>query len=156
VIGIRLRPVLVGRVALLGAASGSRSTVGLAAVALTARSGVLARPAVQRACLVAIAAELVIDKLPITPSRLQARGLISRAVTGGLCGGLIARRDSEVTPAELVAAVGLGAVVAVGGAVVGAGWRTVAAGRGIGGRFGAAIAEDVVALALAAAGVTRS
>ncbi len=38
------------------------------------------------------AGELVVDKLPMTPSRLEPGGLTARIVSGGLCGAAIAKR----------------------------------------------------------------
>jgi uncharacterized membrane protein len=144
-----IRPVGADRAALLGAASGSRSTMGLAALAVTARDGWLARPPVRLAFVVGAAIELVIDKLPITPSRLQARGLISRATTGAASGAIIARRvDRSNSTVQLGAAALIGAAAAVTSAVIGAGWRQLAA-RNFGGDWPGAVAEDIASATVA-------
>ncbi len=82
--------------------------MGLAVLALTARSGPLARRPVRIGLAVAAGAELVIDKLPITPSRLQARGLLSRLVGGTACGALVGYRGNKSRDAALAAAAGGG------------------------------------------------
>jgi len=148
------RPVAV-RAALLGAASGSRSTMGLAALVVTARTGWLARPPVRIAFVVGAAIELVIDKLPMTPSRLQARGLISRAVTGAVSGAVVARRvDQSSSNAQLGAAALIGSGAALKFALIGAGWRGLAERR-----FGhdqpGAVAEDLASATLALAATLR-
>lgn len=148
-----IRPAGAGRAALLGAASGSRSTMGLAALAVTAQAGWLARPPVRLACVVGAAIELVIDKLPITPSRLQARGLISRAVTGAASAAIVARRfDRSNNELQLAVAAAIGAAAAMKSAFIGAGWRQLAARRFGSDRPGA-VAEDLVAATVALAGV---
>jgi hypothetical protein len=104
--------------ALLGAASGMRSTVGLAAViarsdpdrlppALTHR---LAKPAAG----VAVAAELVLDKLPFTGSRLEPAGIAGRLVFAAAGAVLLARRSSApALAAALVAIAAAGATAKV-------------------------------------------
>jgi uncharacterized membrane protein len=56
--------------------------------------------------------EIVMDKLPSTPSRLKAPGLIARIVLGGLCGAAIAASAAQ--------SLALGAVFGVAGGVAGA------------------------------------
>ena len=56
--------------------------------------------------------ELVVDKLPSTPSRTQPLGLIGRSVLGGLSGAAVA-----VSGAQSIA---LGAILGVTGAITGA------------------------------------
>lgn len=58
------------------------------------------------------AVEMVVDQLPSTPSRVQARGLTARIILGGLSGASIA-----VAGAESMA---LGTVLGVGGGIAGA------------------------------------
>ena len=82
-------PSLVGCLlpsALLGAASGMRSTVGLAAVIAQGEPELpallrhrLAKPAAG----VAVAAELVLDKMPFTGSRLEPAGMAGRLMFAG-------------------------------------------------------------------------
>jgi uncharacterized membrane protein len=75
-------PRLLGRSALAGAAPGSRSLTAAAALALSASPAaktqpdrLLARPQVKIAASALAALERVTDKLPVTPSRLEAAGL---------------------------------------------------------------------------------
>jgi uncharacterized membrane protein len=56
--------------------------------------------------------ELVMDKLPSTPSRLAPRGLVLRIVSGALCGACVATAGAQ--------SVLLGAIVGVAGALAGA------------------------------------
>src|SRR5277367_70454 len=56
--------------------------------------------------------ELVMDKLPSTPSRLKPRGLVLRIVSGALCGACVAVAGAQ--------SMLLGAVVGVAGALAGA------------------------------------
>jgi uncharacterized membrane protein len=86
--------------------------------------------------------ELVGDKLPMTPSRLKAPGLVARLAFGGLCAAILAAAFGV----SIIAGVGLGAA----GALVGcfAGWfmrtRTVA---GLGcADWPVALVEDVIAV----------
>jgi hypothetical protein len=110
--------------ALAGAASGLRTTVGLASV--TRRARPLAWSAV--------AFELVVDKLPSTPSRLEPRGFVPRVVAGAVVARENAFAGSVVAAAAALAAARIGHDV-----------RTAAPSPAV------AVAEDVVALALGAA-----
>jgi uncharacterized membrane protein len=56
--------------------------------------------------------ELVMDKLPSTPSRLRPAGLIGRTISGVLCGGCLAYAGGQ-SPL-------LGAVAGIAGAIAGA------------------------------------
>jgi uncharacterized membrane protein len=58
------------------------------------------------------AGELVVDKLPTTPSRTSALGLIARMVTGGLSGACVAVGGAQSAPT--------GAALGVVGGLVGA------------------------------------
>ncbi|MGH3613708.1 MAG: hypothetical protein ACRDRK_14175 [Pseudonocardia sp.] len=145
------------RAVALGAASGSRSSAGIAAVALTSArgdSGWLASGFGSRAgrAMTALmaAGELVVDKLPATPSRLAPPGLVPRALFGAISAGAVARRDgfAPVLPA-VVAAAG-----ALGSAVCGAQWRTTASRR-FGSDLPGALAEDGVAALLGWLGARR-
>jgi uncharacterized membrane protein len=55
--------------------------------------------------------ELVSDKLPSTPSRTAAPGLIARVVTGGLCGACLALAGAQ--------SLALGVVLGLAGGLVG-------------------------------------
>ncbi len=107
--------------ALLGVATGMRSTAGLGMLILCDGRGddgmsklpgpLQTRPA-KAAAVLAMGAELVLDKLPITGSRLDAPGLIGRVAFAGI-GAAIAARGSGVGPVPA-------AFVAAGSAVVAA------------------------------------
>src|SRR4029079_12822412 len=98
---------------------------------------------------VAAVGEYVVDVLPNTPSRTQARGLSARVVSGAFVGWMIS---------AMHAGSGVwGAVAGIAGAVIGtyAGHAArLAAIDRIGG-YPAAIVEDLVAIGLAAFIVTR-
>lgn len=145
--------------ALIGVATGGRTSAGVAALAWTApasditRSSVTAPPKplalfqkryskpVQTAALVG---ELVADKLPTTPSRLQPGPLLGRISTGSIAATALAQRHHEpIWPAA--AAGGAGAAV---GSWLGARWRGRAARRGRR-DFGPAVLEDAVTLLVA-------
>jgi uncharacterized membrane protein len=93
---------------LLGAASGLRSQLGVAAVA--ARSGpflpsMFREPWIRRLLLVAAAVELFVDKLPATPSRLALQGIVPRLALGALAAGLSAQtRHASWLPAATLGA----------------------------------------------------
>jgi uncharacterized membrane protein len=136
------------RAAMLGLATGYRSTVGITALALTTprtRSW-LTKPWVGRVTGLASVVELVGDKLPQTPSRFAPPGLVSRLVGGAVGGALLARRSGR--PASLVLTALIGLIGAVIGALLGSRWRSLAARR-LGTDWPGAVLEDVVALATA-------
>jgi uncharacterized membrane protein len=127
----------------LGFVSGLRTFTPLAAVMLV-RGGIWG-------IVLAVAAvgEYVVDVLPNTPSRTQARGLSARVVSGAFVGWMIATmHDSSGM---------FGAIAGIAGAVIGtyAGHAArLAAIARIGG-YPAAIVEDLIAIGLAAFIVTR-
>jgi uncharacterized membrane protein len=90
-----------------------------------------------RALVMAAAGELVTDKLPITPSRLEPPALAGRAVSGAITGGVIGGR----------AGLPLGAAAAIAGSYAGARVRGNRPG------FMTAVLEDAVAVGLALAAV---
>ncbi|QYN31866.1 DUF4126 family protein [Pseudonocardia sp. DSM 110487] len=150
-------PAALLRAAALGAASGSRSAAGLAAVALTSRpddTGPVASRLGGRTggalSGLAAAGELVADKLPGVPSRLAPLGLIPRAAFGATSAAAVARRDGhDPTLPGLV-----GATAAIGAAVLGVHLRA-AAQRRFGSDRPGAVAEDVIAAALGWLGARR-
>jgi uncharacterized membrane protein len=80
--------------AVLGAATGMRSTVALAALIFRRSDGlpaVLRHPAARRIAATADGAELVVDKLPRTPSRLDPTGLTGRLISASLAAAVLAR-----------------------------------------------------------------
>ncbi|MEV0461288.1 hypothetical protein, partial [Catellatospora methionotrophica] len=94
----------------LGVATGMRSQLGLAALAVAMSRGgkgkgksrgfssmvqsqVLSSPLVRKSLVATAAGELVADKLPTTPSRLNTGPLLARLALGGLAGGLLGWSD---------------------------------------------------------------
>ena len=138
---------VVLRSALLGLATGSRSSLGFAGPILTAPRGSgpgrSTGPA-KVATTVALAAELVADKQPGAPSRLSGAGLPSRLVSGFEGGARLATRSGANGALPATA----GVVAAAAGAVAGAAWRRWAATRMP--ATTAALLEDGAALTLAA------
>jgi hypothetical protein len=142
--GSRSRGTTLGlacRVVLLGVAAGSRSTLGLAAPAIAAgrlRSWAAA----------AVVGELVGDKLPSTPDRTEAWPFAGRLASGAAGGVVLARRAGRrAAPVVL-----LGVAAAAVGTIGGLAWRRGA--TPVLGPLGAAVTEDAVAIALAAAAVS--
>jgi uncharacterized membrane protein len=133
----------------LGAASGLRSQLGVAAVVV--RSDRSLPPVVRsswtkRLFVAGAALELVVDKLPVTPSRLEARGLAPRLALGALAAGLAAHtRQAGWFPAAVIGA-SSAAVAAKVGHDVRARLARHAPDPAV------AVVEDAVALTLAAAG----
>lgn len=95
--------------ALLGAATGMRSTVALAALIFRRSDGlpaVLRHPAARRIAAAADGAELVVDKLPETPSRLDPPGLTGRLISASLAAAVLARSEHRSPiPSMLTASV---------------------------------------------------
>lgn len=154
-------PAVLLRAAALGAASGSRSTAGLTAVALTSSGhdrrpggGAVAARLGGRTGTVATAlmsaGELVADKLPGTPSRLAPAGLAPRVVLGACTAATVARRDGH--DPVLPALVGLAGAAAA--SVAGVRLRA-AASRRFGSDRPGAFAEDAVAALLGWLGARR-
>ena len=137
---------------LLGAASGARAQLGVATVvgrSDSALPAVFLRPWTRRLLVAAAAGELVVDKLPTTPSRLEPAGLVARLVMGGLAAGLFARtRQAPWAPAAA-----LGGSSAAVSAKVGHDVRARLANHAPDPVI--AVAEDVLAVALATAGASR-
>jgi uncharacterized membrane protein len=132
--------------ALAGAATGLRSTVGIGALVETGSAGltgVFAAPPARVVAGLGVAGELVVDKLPSTPSRLEPPGLLARVALAAVAGAVIARASRRpVVPAMVVAA-----GTAVVSARVGHDLRTFASTRVP--PLAAAIGEDAVAVGLA-------
>lgn len=132
--------------AALGAASGARSSYGLAAVSLTPPAsgggalGALTGDRGRRIMTGLAGTETLLDKLPMMPSRLRPPALLTRLVCGASAAALVAQRDGGVVTDAAKA----GAAAAATTAVVGALWRRF----GIrGGRhdFAHALVEDLLA-----------
>jgi uncharacterized membrane protein len=153
------------RAVLAGAATGSRSLTGFAALTLSTPAG-FAQPDralgagwVKALSAVAALQELVIDKLPNTPGRLKPAGLGARVAVGAAVGMIVARREwpprsGELGPAgpaggaAVVAPAVAAATAAVAAAWLGARWRQVAA-RHFGQDHAGAVIEDLAAMSLA-------
>jgi uncharacterized membrane protein len=130
-----------------------RSQLPLALICLAARQRdgdqwnlpeILTSPKVTALLLASAAGELVVDKLPVTPSRLMPGSLIVRAGIGGLAGALLFR-GSGLQPIR-------GSLVGAAGALAGsyAGYNVRA---GLGAATGLpdplfAVLEDVTAVAI--------
>jgi uncharacterized membrane protein len=145
------RGAVVGSV-FLGAASGLRGQLGVAT--LVARSDpslppILRQPWTRRLLAAAAAGELVVDKLPATPSRLAPRGFIGRLALGALAAGLFAQtRQAPWPPAAAIGATSA-AVAAKLGHDVRARLAHHAPDPAV------AVLEDALALGLAAVGASR-
>jgi uncharacterized membrane protein len=137
------------RATALGLATGSRSTVGLAALALSAeRTGSWQTSRwTARLATTAAAGELIGDKLPQTPSRLLPPGLAGRLVFGAAGAAILSHREGNSRSNTLLAtALGLaGSAATCWG---GASWRKAASGK-FGNDLPGALAEDAGCLALA-------
>jgi uncharacterized membrane protein len=139
---------LVLRCASLGVAAGSRSTLGWAAPVLSTRAGsgparLLTGRGARAMARLAVAAELVGDKLPQTPSRLQPPVLAVRLASGATGAVAVARREGARPAAPFVA----GLLGAAGGSFGGFAWRHWADQRVP--DWQSALAEDGVAVLLA-------
>ncbi len=142
---------LLARAALLGAATGSRSMLGLASVAIAGGRRTPGAPYSTGVVALASAGELVGDKLPQTPSRLNAGGIGIRLVMGGACGAVLAHRD-RAAQAELAEAAAVGIAAAAVTTWAGARWRAFASRR-FGRDMVGALIEDGVAASAAVAAV---
>lgn len=140
---------LVARSGVLGVAAGIRSSLGVAGPVYTPHPGsVSAGRRVGRAVAgLAVAGELVGDKLPMTPSRLAPGALAARLVSGGSGAVILARRERATLDLPVVAGV-TGALLGSWG---GAAWRSWAQ-RELGWTWSAALIEDGVGLMFAALG----
>lgn len=145
------------RAALFGAATGGRSQLPSSALAVTLVAGdqpvngvarVFASRRRRNVLVLGAVGELVGDKLPATPTRLQPPGLAARLVAAALGSAAIAVRD-ERSP-WLSATVG--ATAALAASFGGARWRQTASasfGRDLPG----ALIEDAVVVGAALASV---
>jgi uncharacterized membrane protein len=136
----------------LGAASGARGQLGVATV--VARSdpslpSIFRRRWTRRLLVAAAAGELVVDKLPSTPSRLAPAGIAGRLAMGALAAGLFA----QTRQAPWLPAAAIGASSAAVAAKVGHDVRARLAHHAP--DPAVAVVEDALALGLAAAGASR-
>jgi uncharacterized membrane protein len=140
---------VLGQAAALGAATGLRSTVALAALIVRRDKGlpaVLRHPAARPFAVLADVGELVMDKLPGTPSRLDPPALAGRLVFAGLAAVVLAR-SAHRSP---VPAAAIAVTAALAAAKVGHDARAALARRLP--APAVAVAEDAVAIGLAALG----
>ncbi|SFO47710.1 hypothetical protein SAMN05660359_03731 [Geodermatophilus obscurus] len=133
---------LVLRSAVLGVATGGRSSLALAGPALTDRR---TRPSIRAGALAAVGGELVADKLPGTPARTSPQSLPARLLGGAGGAGRLAGREG----ANAAVPVTVGLLGALAGSFGGVAWRRWASRRVP--DWQAALVEDALALALAAA-----
>jgi uncharacterized membrane protein len=140
----RSRTRLARRSFALGWASGGRTSFGPVALALTSRKPVTGlRKARSYAGLLAATGEVVVDKLPTTPSRLEPQVLGGRIAAGAGVGGGLAHREKQ----SVWVPAAVGAAGAAAGSYAGVAWRRWAATRVP--DWQAAVAEDVVTLLVA-------
>jgi hypothetical protein len=125
----------------MGLAAGGRSSLGFGAPLLTAL-----RPRTRLLGGSLIVGELVADKLPFIPSRLESGPLLGRATAGGVGGAVVTARHGHAALAVVGAALGIAGAVA--GSVLGVAWREVAQNQGY--TWQAALVEDAASLALGA------
>jgi uncharacterized membrane protein len=112
-----MQPSGVFRALAAGAVCGLRTMCGPATVVPLAGA--------RRAAVVVLAlGELVVDKLPQTPSRTQPFGLAARAITGAVSAASTAGERRDRVPAAL-----LGVAAAMGAAYAGAAYRSFCARR---------------------------
>lgn len=144
------------RAAGLGLATGGRSTSAVAAFAVANQDGppdlrrpasMLSGPGARKVGVALLLAELVVDKLPSTPSRLAPPVLGVRVAAAVLVSWALAQRE-HVAPAVPVVA---GAVGALAGSFAGARYRAATASRGVP-DVAAALLEDAATLLLARVG----
>jgi uncharacterized membrane protein len=160
---MRLPPArALARAALIGAATGSRSLTGMAALALTTPAAAVAQPdrTLGKSWVKALVAagalgELAGDKLPGTPDRLAPSGLTGRVLIAALTGQTVARRQwpprsGDQGPADpgTAAATAVAVGTALAAAWLGSRWRRVAA-RHFGRDWPGAVLEDAAAQSLA-------
>ncbi|ANS28923.1 hypothetical protein WSS_A24530 [Rhodococcus opacus M213] len=136
------------RSAVIGVASGLRSSTGIAAALLSGAPGSAHWSRLVGATAL-VGGELVADKNPNVPSRLSQPALTGRLIAGGGGAAALARRDRADTASALI----IGTVGALAGSCGGAWWRQWAGRRMP--DWQAALAEDAVALTMAAAALRR-
>jgi hypothetical protein len=135
-------PGLVGRSLLLGLATGSRSSLGLAAPSLTAADAGAVK---KLAFLSSVVGELYADKQPGVPDRTSAGALPARLGGGAAGAQRLARRQGANAALPVLA----GTVGAAAGSFGGLAWRHWAGARMP--DWQAAVLEDAAAVALALA-----
>jgi uncharacterized membrane protein len=154
---------LLARTALLGIAAGGRSSSGPAGLAWSSRTtdpaplDRLASPRFRGVVSTFALGELVVDKLPQTPSRLSVGPLVARLLIGAATGiGLTGRAGPvplrSLPVRVLVPGAVVGAAAAGVGSHLGAAWRRRSP---IGSDLPAALVEDLVVATLVYVGCRR-
>lgn len=144
---------VVARCFVLGVATGGRGSLGLAAPLLL--TGPPPEAASRRmrarrwALAIGVVGELVIDKLPTTPSRLNPPGPALRVANAVAGSAILARRAGSPVPLSALAA----AAGALAGTWTGAAWRGWVDARAP--DWTGALVEDAVSVGLAALAVGR-
>jgi uncharacterized membrane protein len=132
----------------LGLATGARASAALTALTWSAGRhdpAWLAHPATKALASALSAGESVGDQLPSAPSRLEPAGLAPRLVVGAGAGALLARRHGG----SLWTGAAVGLASAGAGAVAGARFRALAAGK-LGSDHPGAVVEDAIVVGLGA------
>jgi uncharacterized membrane protein len=137
---------------LLGAASGARAQLGLATVVERSDPSlppIFRQQWIRRLLVAAAAGELIVDKLPTTPSRLEPPGIASRLAMGALAASLFAHtRRAPWLPAAAIGASSAAIAARIGHDVRARLARRVPDPA-------VAVVEDALALGLAVAGASR-
>jgi hypothetical protein len=149
----------IGGAALVGAASGLRSTSGIGAIIWRGGPrmvGAFRHPAARSAAATAVGVEMVLDKMPFTGSRLEPPGLIGRVAFAGVAAGLLARagmatRQEAAANAVIPLAMATAGAAALVAAKAGHDWRAALAEDYPDAIV--AVGEDVLAVTLAGAGM---
>jgi uncharacterized membrane protein len=127
--------------ALIGAATGLRTMMAPAALSRARRVHPVTRAMLQAAA----AGELIADKLPWIPDRIEAGPLLGRVATGAVAGAVLARRNRRSAAAGAL----LGGAAAAAGAIAGYHARRVIAQESGLPDLPIALAEDVLAITAA-------
>lgn len=146
----------IARSGLLGLTTGARSFSGIAAQVSVTPTGprqperALGQPWVKGLLGLVALGEIVGDKLPATPSRLAPPALVGRLGLAGATALLVARarEPGPTIPPSAPVAVGVAVGASLASAFFGHAWRGCAA-TAVGRDWPGAVAEDVVASALA-------
>ncbi|GHD15693.1 hypothetical protein GCM10007147_03350 [Nocardiopsis kunsanensis] len=140
---LMIRPSTAVRAAVLGLATGSRSSLGPCAPLWSRAHG---RKGLLCSTVLAVAGELAMDKVPGMPGRTTGPVLALRVLSGAVGGGLLARGLGErVVPTAVIAALAVPASAAAG-----VGWRAGWSGPA----HVDAVLEDTAALTLACLAVS--
>jgi len=145
----------------IGVVSGMRSLTGPAVAAWAAHRNWLNLAGSRLAFMGSTAAvaiftllaliELIVDKLPSTPSRTKPLGLIARFVLGALCGACVVVSAGQ----SIVYGAALGAAGGIAGAFAGHQWRTGLVNALKVPDFVIALVEDAIAIGAGLFIVTR-